>query len=65
MFTECVKVKLSRGGYERMLMQDDDPLSTFSREPLEANAEIDLFAREKLFAEAANFTKCCGFAKNK
>ena len=64
MFAESVKVEFSCGGYERMSTQDDDAFSMFSREAFEPNAEVDLFASEQFFAEAANFTKRRGFAKD-
>ena len=49
---ESVKVEFSRGGDQRMLTQDDDAFSMFSRQPFEPNAEIDFFTGEQLFAEA-------------
>jgi hypothetical protein len=56
-------MKFSRGRDQRMVAQDNDALALFSREAFEANAEIDFFAREEFFAEAANFTKGRGLAK--
>ena len=63
-FAEGVKMEFPSGGDERMLTQDDNAFSMFSRQPFEPNAEIDFFTGEQFFAEAANFTKRSGFAKD-
>ena len=58
MFAERVKVEFPSRRDQRVLAQDDDALSMFSREAFEANAEIDFFSSKQFFAESANFTKC-------
>lgn len=65
MFAEGVEMDFSGGGEEGMIAEDDDAFSVFSGEAFEADAEIDFFAGEKFIAEAATFTKGCGFAKDK
>jgi len=62
---KTVKMKLSSRCGERMPSENDDALSTFSGEAFESNAQVDLFAGEKFFAEAADFAESRGFAKNK
>ena len=62
-FTQTVKMKFSSGSNERMSADDDDALSTLSRQTLEADAEVDFFAGEQFFAESANFSKRCCLAK--
>lgn len=64
MLAKGVEMHLSRGSQQWILAQDHDAFFALPREALEANTEVDFLTREKFSAEAADFAKGRGFAKD-
>src|SRR5205814_3254991 len=65
MLSQRIEMRLTRGGHQRMPVQNQNFLPSTPRQSLQSVAEFKLFSRIQLLAEPTQFAKHLGLAKDK